>query len=102
MMSKEEIDKIRVTWKTLSYPEMKQKLQEMCECNDMSFLDMVSALYWSYIEKVQENVNITIEGLTAIYTPNELKEKLDNIANNWDRPNIVFREEAAKIIKEEK
>lgn len=43
---------MRVTWRTLSYPEIKSKLIELFGHKDMSFLDMVSALYWAYIEVV--------------------------------------------------
>ena len=41
-----------ITWKTLSYPEIKSKLIELFGHKDMSFLDMVSALYWAYIEAI--------------------------------------------------
>ena len=44
---------VKVTWRTLSYPEMKNKLIKLFGHKDMSFLDMVSALYWSYIEAKQ-------------------------------------------------
>ena len=54
MLSKEKIQNIKVTWKTLPYPEMKKRLAEICDCKDMSFLDMVSALYWSYVEAIKE------------------------------------------------
>lgn len=50
MLTEKDISNIKVTWKTLSYPEMKCKLMEFCGHKDMSFLDMVSALYWAYIE----------------------------------------------------
>ena len=50
----EEINKIQVTWRTLSYPEMKRRLKELCGHDDMSFNEMVSALYWKYIETVKE------------------------------------------------
>lgn len=54
MLSPEKIKEMKVSWKTLSYPEMKKRLIELCNCKDMSFLDMVSALYWAYIEAIQE------------------------------------------------
>lgn len=53
MLTEKDISNIKVTWKTLSYPEMKCKLMEFCGHKDMSFLDMVSALYWAYIEARQ-------------------------------------------------
>ena len=52
MLTEKDISNIKVTWKTLSYPEMKRKLTELCGYEDMSFLDMVSALYWAYIEAI--------------------------------------------------
>ena len=44
---------VKVTWRTLSYPEIKDKLIKLFGHKDMSFLDMVSALYWSYIDAKQ-------------------------------------------------
>lgn len=65
------ISNIKVTWKTLTYPEMKSKLMDFCGHKDMSFLDMVSALYWGYIEakQMQKEQN---NGKTITFTEEEL------------------------------
>ena len=49
MLTNKEISNIQITWKTLSFPEIKSRLQELYH-SDMSFLDLVSALYWDLIE----------------------------------------------------
>lgn len=53
MLTEKDISNIKVTWKTLTFPEIKSRLQELYH-SDMPLVDLISALYWDLIETKQK------------------------------------------------
>lgn len=81
MLTNKEISNIQIAWKTLSFPEIKSRLQELYH-SDMSFLDLVSALYWDLIETKHKYYHESVKfgnNRAALEEIAELKDEL----NGW-------------------
>lgn len=87
----EKLKEIKVTWKTLPYPEIKRRLQTLYH-DDMSFLDLVSALYWDLIETKHKYAYDSVKfgnNMAALEEIKELKKEL----NGWqDNPFGIIAE----------
>ena len=70
-----------LTWKTLSFPEIKSRLQELYH-SDMSFLDLVSALYWDLIETKHKYYRESVKFGNNRATLEEIAELKDEL-NGW-------------------
>lgn len=81
MLTNKEISNIQITWRTLLFPEIKSKLQELYH-SDMSFLDLVSALYWDLIETKHKYYHESVKFGNNHATLEEISELKDEL-NGW-------------------
>jgi hypothetical protein len=70
MLTEKDISNIKVTWKTLTFPEIKSRLQELYH-SDMPLIDLISALYWDLIETKQKQKQRGAKTIT--FTDKELE-----------------------------
>jgi hypothetical protein len=70
MLTEKDISNIKVTWKTLTFPEIKSRLQELYH-SDMPLVDLISALYWDLIETKQKQKQRGAKTIT--FTDKELE-----------------------------
>jgi hypothetical protein len=70
MLTEKDISNIKVTWKTLPFPEIKGRLQELYH-SDMPLVDLISALYWDLIETKQKQKQRGVKTIT--FTDKELE-----------------------------
>lgn len=81
MLTNKEISNIQITWKTLSFLEIKSRLQELYH-SDMSFLDLASALYWDLIETKHKYYHESVKFGNNRATLEEIAELKDEL-NGW-------------------
>lgn len=70
MLTEKDISNIKVTWETLTFPEIKSRLQELYH-SDMPLVDLISALYWDLIETKQKQKQRGTKTIT--FTDKELE-----------------------------
>lgn len=96
MLTNKEISNIQITWKTLSFPEIKSRLQELYH-SDMSFLDLVSALYWDLIETKHKNYRESVKFGNNRATLEEIAELKDEL-NGWQEDPFSIIAEICRLV----
>ena len=91
MLTNKEISNIQITWRTFSFTEIKSRLQELYH-SDMSFLDLVSALYWDLIETKHKYYHENVKFGNNRATLEEIAELKDELSGWQDNPFSIIAE----------